>query len=113
MAEAISVGDPVEWSTVADQIRQARANAASRVDAFGVATTAQAVVGQPATIVRLGIAEGVIAGATAGDRYWLGATGGLATSPPAGVGNHVVFIGTAKNATDREVKPQYIGRRGA
>ena len=111
--EAVAVGDPIEWSTTADRVQKAQAGTASRVDVFGVTTTSQAVIGSPATVVRRGVAAAVIAGATGGDRFYLGDTGGLVSSPPTGVGRNIIFVGTARNATDLEVHPMWIGRRAA
>lgn len=108
--ESIAIGDPVEWSTTADQIQKCQAAVASKVDCFGVAIDAISAAGT-GTVIRRGIAPGVLVGATPGDRYYLGATGGLSTTPPVGVGNNIVLIGTAKNATDLEVHPQYMGRK--
>ncbi len=109
---AINLGDPVEWGGTVDRVRQANAANNAEVDAIGVAVTAAAGAGLSVDVVRLGIAEGVISGATVGDRYFLAAGGGLVQG--AGgftAGQHIVFMGTAKNATDLEVKPQYIGRK--
>lgn len=59
-----------------------------------------------------GIATGVLAGATAGDKYFLDSAGALSTSIPAfGSGENVVFMGFAKNATDLHLQIQNIGRR--
>lgn len=110
---AIAVGDPVDWSsTTADRIRKADASVGSAIDVFGVATTAQTTIGSPATVVRRGIAAGVLTGASPGTRYFLASGGGLTSNLASlGSGDRIVFIGTAVNATDLEVNPQYLGRK--
>ena len=110
--EAIAVGDPVDWSTTNDRLQQSRASTTARWDVFGVAITAQPTPGSSATIVRRGVATGVLVGASAGDRYYVNNGGGLLLGF-AGVssGNAIIFVGTAKNATDLEVHPQFIGTK--
>lgn len=108
--ESISVGDPIEWSGTANEVRQCRANTNARVDCFAVATSAGAAAAT-ITLIRRGIAAGVLTGAAAGDRYYVNTTGGLTTTPPNGSGNNIILVGTAVNATDLEVNPQYIGRK--
>jgi hypothetical protein len=111
--EAITAGDPVEWSGTNNEIRQVRANAAARVDVFGVSEDAISASGS-GTIIRRGVALGVLTAATAGTRYYAGDTGGLVSSIASiSAGNHVIFIGTAKNADDLEVHPQYITKKAA
>lgn len=61
----------------------------------------------------MGICLNVLGGtASVGDRYYLDQTGGVVNSI-AGLtsGDHIVFIGTAVNADDLEVHPQYFGRK--
>ena len=108
--ESIAIGDPIEWSGTANEVRQCRANSNARVDCFAVATSAGAAAAS-VNIIRRGIATGVLSGAAAGDRYYVGASGGLTTTPPNGTGNNIILVGTAVNATDLEVNPQYIGRK--
>lgn len=113
--ETLTKGDPIEWSATNDRIRQVRANAGARVDVFGVVEESAGIAAAATgTIVRRGIAVGVIAAATAGNRYYAADAGGLVQGT-AGIaaGNHVVFIGTAVNATDLEVNPQYITKKAA
>lgn len=109
--EAIAIGQPVEWGTVNDRVRIARADATARIDVFAIAVQAAAAPGDSIEIVRRGVAEGVLTGATVGDRYFLAPTGGLTLTPPTTGNQHVVFVGVAKNATDLEVTPQHITRR--
>jgi hypothetical protein len=107
----VTAGDPVEWGQAVDRIQPCDASVTALVDAMGVAETT-ATAGNPATVVRLGIAVGVLSGATFGNRYFLDTGGGLIQgSGTLGSGDHIVFMGTAVNATDLEVKPQYFGRK--
>ena len=107
---AVAVADPVYWTSTGDRVAKADAATLATTKPFGVATTAQAVVGSPATIVSLGIASSVFAGATPGDRYYLAAGGGLTATRPTGTGNRVIQMGFAKNATDLWVEIQDYGR---
>ena len=111
--EGITLGDPVEWGGASDEIRQARANDISRVDVIGVAEVG-ILAAATGKIVYQGKAEGVVAGATVGDRFYVGNAGGL-ISGFAGIsaGNHVILVGTAINATDIHVQPQYITKKAA
>ena len=99
--ESIAVGDPVCPSTVADRVDKAQAGTDSKRFVIGVAETAQVTAGGTARVVSGGVATGVLAGATAGQRFYLGATGGLtAANTPPGAGNNQVLVLIAKNATD-------------
>ena len=109
--EAIAIGDAIEWSTTNDRVQKCDAAVDAKVDCFGIATSAQAVVGNNATVVRCGIATGVISGATAGDRYYVANGGGITSTLPVASGDNVILVGTATNATDLEVHIQFIGRR--
>lgn len=111
--EALANGDPVEWGTTDDEIRECQASVNARVDCFGVVEEAGGIAADAeGTIVRLGVATGVISGATVGDRYFVGDSGGLVQGIGSiSAGNHIIFVGTAKNATDLEVKPYYVGRK--
>jgi len=110
--EAIIVGDVVAPSTVADRVLKARADTQAKRLAIGVAETAQPTPGSTARIALSGVATGVIAAATAGDQYFLGATGGLTTTPPASP-NFLVRVGFAKNATDLWISIDQSARRAA
>lgn len=53
------------------------------------------------------ILEGVLVGATAGDRYYWNGTA-LTTTIPNGAGDHVWITGLAKNATDLHVEVNFL-----
>ena len=107
---AVAVADPVYWTSTGDRIAKADAATLATTRPFGVATTAQAVVGSPATVVSLGVASSVFVGATPGTRYYLAAGGGITPTRPVGSGNRVVQMGFAKNATDLWVEISDYGR---
>lgn len=112
VGEAIAIADAVDWSTTNDRIEKSRADTDAKARVIGVAETAQAVVGNNATIVSQGVATGVLTGATAGTGYYLQATGGIGTGLPA-AGNRVIQVGTAKNATDLWVRIVDYGKKAA
>lgn len=109
--EAIVVADPVYISS-ANRIGKGRADTNAKARIIGVAKTAQATVGQNATIVHLGLAEDVLSTATAGAPYYLQAAGGIGTSLP-GAGNRVIQCGIAYNADDLWVHLIDYGKKAA
>lgn len=113
--ENLNQGDPVAVGTVASKYRQCRANDDARVDCIGVVEESGGILADATgTVVRLGIATGVISGATIGARYFVNTTGGLVAGS-AGLpgGSNVIFVGTAVTATDLEVKPVYFYKKAA
>ncbi len=110
--EAIALADAVFMSTVNDRVAKARADTNSKANVLGVARTAQATVGNTAEIVSAGPAIGVLTGATAGNAYYLQATGGIGTTVP-GAANRVIQVGVAKNTTDLFVRIVDYGRKAA
>jgi hypothetical protein len=113
--EAEALADPIEWGGANNQTRKCRADDGAKVDVIGVVEEAGGIAATATgTVVRRGVATGVLVGATVGDRYYVGNTGGLVLgTAPISAGNHIVFVGTAKNATDLEVHPQYIAKKAA
>jgi len=110
--EAVTAGDPVHWGGANDEVRESMADSAGRRKVVGVMedTTAASATG---TMIKRGDCDGVLSGATVGDRYYLAAGGGLsaANTPPTGSGDAVIFIGHARNSTDLDVLIQFIGIR--
>lgn len=113
--EALAKGDAVEWGTTNDEIRECQASVNSRVDVIGVVEESAGIAeSATGTVVRRGVAVNVIVGATVGQRFFVGDSGGIVQGYSSiSAGNHVVFVGTAKNATDLEVNPYYVGRKAA
>jgi hypothetical protein len=113
--ETLAQGDAVEWGTTNDEIRECQASVTGRIDIIGVVEESGGISASgTGTVVKLGVAVGVISGATVGDRYYVGDSGGLVSGiGNVSAGNHVIFVGTAKNATDLDVAPQYIGKKAA
>jgi hypothetical protein len=109
---SITAGDPVEWGGASNEVQKCQASTTALIDVIGV-TEDTATAGNPATVVRSGIVLNVLGGTAAvGDRYYLDSAGGLVNSVAGLVaGEHIVFLGTAVNANDLEVHPQYIGRK--
>jgi len=110
-SENVSAGDPVYWDSTADQFSQATAGTDAEAYVFGVAKSAITATNS-GPIVSVGPCTGVLSGATPGAKYYLGASGGLVTSPPSG-GNRVILIGWAMNATDIFVKIVDYGKKAA
>lgn len=112
VGEAIAIGDAVNWSATNDRIEKSRADTDAKARVIGVAETAQGTVGQNSTIVSHGPCVGAITTATAGQAYYLQATGGIGTSLP-GAGDRVVQVGIAKNASDLFVRVVDYGKKAA
>lgn len=113
--EALNQSDPIEWGTTNDEIRKCQASTTARVDCFGIVEESGGISASgTGTVVTSGVATGVLSGATVGTRYYVGDSGGLVSSIGSiSAGNHIIFVGTAKNATDLQVTPQYIGKKAA
>jgi hypothetical protein len=112
--EAIAVGDPVSWAAgVNDKLAKGRADTDAKSRIVGVARTAAGALDETLAIVSEGVAAGVIAGATAGDPYYLQDTGGLGTFASITSGKRVIRLGYAKNATDLFVDIADLGKKGA
>jgi hypothetical protein len=110
--EAIAIADPVNWSSTNDRVEKSRADTDAKTFVIGVAETAQATPGSTSTVVRRGVAVGVLTSATAGTPYYLQDTGGIGTSLPTS-GKRVIQVGTAKNASDLEVNVIDYGKKAA
>lgn len=107
--ETVAAGDPVNWSSTADQVEESRADTDSKAWVIGVT---KAVVSTTATVVSLGTCTGVLSGATPGTPYYLGDTGGLSTSLPSAA-KRVIQCGLAKNTTDLWVRIVDFGKKAA
>lgn len=115
VGEAIAVADPVYWSTTADRVLKADAALAqwpTKAQVFGVAETAQATVGQTATITSLGPCTCLATAGVAGSVYWLQVGGGIGTTMPT-ANNALIRVGWAMNTNDLFVSIFDYGRRGA
>lgn len=109
--EAISVGDPVAWSTTNDQLFKGRADSDAKSRIVGIARTAAASAGNTLAIVSEGVAAGVLSGATAGAPFYLQDTGGVGTFAAVTSGKRVIRLGFAKNATDLFVDIADLGKK--
>jgi hypothetical protein len=108
--EVIAIGDAVNWSATNDRVEKSRADTDLKTFVIGVAETAQATIGNTATIVRRGVCLGCLTTATAGTPYYLQDTGGIGTSLPSSA-KRVICVGTAKNASDLEVNIIDYGKK--
>jgi hypothetical protein len=112
--EAIAVGDPVAWAAgVNDKLAKGRADTDAKSRIVGIARTAATALDDTLAIVSEGPAVGVIAGATAGDPYYLQDTGGVGTFASITAGKRVIRLGFAKNATDLFVDIMDLGKKAA
>lgn len=112
--ESVAVGDPLAAGGANDRVLKARADTDAKAYVLGIAETAQATAGNNTRMVSHGVAAGVIAGATVGDRFYVAATGGLtAANTPPGAGMRVVLCGIAKNATDLWVNVVDFGKKAS
>lgn len=102
----VTKGDPI-YASNTDVVAPSDAANSSAQGTIGLAD-ATASVGNPTGIATEGdILTAVITGATAGDPVYLAVGGGLTLTKPTGVGNRVLVVGRAKNATDMYVGPFY------
>lgn len=109
-AGAITVGEAV-YISANDTVDLANAGADATDDPIGLVRDASINSAASGDIWTDGLATGVIAGATAGDKYFLQATDGVISTTVPGSGNNVVFMGIAKNATDLHLRIQNIGKK--
>lgn len=114
--EAVVIGDAIQWSpgTTNDRVvtSDALRTATDRQRTFGVAETAAAAAGNTCTVVSHGIATGVIAGATVGDRYFVQSGGGIGATVPSG-NVDIIMVGYSVNATDLFVDVNILGKKVA
>jgi hypothetical protein len=110
VSEAIAVADPVYPSAV-DQVGKADAGTIAKAHVIGVATTAQATIGQDVSFVSEGVASGVLSGATVNTPYWLQNGGGIGPTLPSSPNRRLIRVGFAVNTTDLWVDVTDFGRR--
>lgn len=108
--EGLTAGDPVYIDANGNAVSQATAASDTEFDILGVAKTTVTAT-NPVDVVSLGPAD-VLSGATAGDRYYLAAAGGLTTTVPS-AGNWVVRVGWAMDANTLFVMPRVLHKRFA
>lgn len=109
--ENVAKADPVYNSATADKFGKADAGTDAKSYVFGVAKDA-ILADATGEVVSYGIAAGILVGATAGAKYYLGDGGGITTSIP-GAAKRIIMIGWAKNATDLWVQPIDFGKKAA
>jgi hypothetical protein len=106
----VTKGDPI-YPSGNDVVLPSDASTATAQKTIGIADTT-AAAGNPTGVATEGdVLTGVLVGATAGDPVYLASGGGVTTTKPTGVGNRVLIVGRAKNATDIWVGPFYYQGR--
>lgn len=100
--DAIAVADPV-YVNGDETLGKARADDDAKSRLIGIVRSGAGAAPQSIEVVSHGLALGVLTGATPGAVYYLGATGGISTSPP-GAGNRVIVVGYAWSDTDLYVR---------
>jgi len=107
--EAISVGDPVYFTSTNNNIGKGdTTDLKSKI--IGVARTAQATPGLTCEIVTAGPCVGCLVGAIAGTAYFLQTGGGVGTAIP-GSSKRVIQVGISINATDLFVRIIDLGKK--
>jgi len=77
---------------------------------IGLAATTESTSSQVKVLANDTIVQGILSGASAGDRYfWTGT--GWSTTQPVGTGKNVYRGGAAKNGTDMQVEVKHIRKR--
>ncbi len=109
--DAVAVGDPV-YANGNDTVGKADAAVDAKSRLLGVIRSGAGAAPQNVEVVSLGIAAGVLTGATAGVAYYLQATGGIATTLPT-ASKRVIQVGKAVNATDLWVDIIDYGKKAA
>ena len=107
---ALSAGDPVCWSSTANQLVRGDAATLATGRVVGLTLAATAASGT-ATVVKQGLLPGVLSGATPGAPVFLAPGGGLTMTVPNATGNRIVRVGYARNATDLDVLIGNMGGR--
>lgn len=95
---ALAKGDGV-YINGTDTVAKGNASAAGTSRIIGVATAAISAAAS-GKIISSGVLTGVLSGATAGDKYFLGTTGQPVLVSSLASGNRTIQLGIAKNATD-------------
>lgn len=108
---AVSNGDPVR-SSGNNTVQAGDTDSDANARVLGVAKGASGI-GVTVNVIGHGRAAGVLAGATAGDRYYMANGGGLSTSAPTGSSKRIIQMGFAISATDLWVDIQDLGETAA
>ena len=109
--DGVAIGDPVYLTADGDTVEKADASDSALSWVLGVAKSTEDE-DDPVDVVMGGVAKAIFSGKAAGQKYYLGDGGGLATSIPTGA-MRVIFIGVAINATDLLVAIRDFGLKAA
>ena len=107
--EQINAGQAVYVSS-AGRVSKADRGADASSWVVGIASTSAMMAGGAVQVVRDGVVTGILSGATAGTPYYLGTSGALSASLPAGAGR-LIMVGVALNSTDLFVQIRDYGKR--
>lgn len=109
--DAVAVADAV-YVNGNNTVGKADAAVDAKSRVLGLIRSGAGAAPQSIETVSLGIAAGILTGATANTPYYLQAGGGIGTSLPGG-GNRVIQVGKAINATDLWVDIIDYGKKAA
>lgn len=106
---AITTGNAVCWSTTDDEITKADNSAAATSRCIGVARTGGLIDPGTSEVVKHGICEGCLSGATVNTPYFVGAAGAMVLFASIPTPGRVVRVGYAANADDLDVQIMDLG----
>jgi len=109
VAEALLKGDPAYLTATGDEVGKARGDTVAKSFPIGIARVA--IPSGSGAIALEGVVPAILTGATPGDRYFLGATGGLSTTAPSTHGHTIFQMGFASSATAFMIQKQLIGKK--
>lgn len=110
--DTVAVADPV-YINGDETVGKARADDPTKSRVIGLIRSGAGAAPQNVEVVESGLCLGVLTGATPGVPYYLGATGGITATAPAGGGNRIVLLGYAYSDTDLMVRITDYGRKAA
>lgn len=108
--EGLTLGDAVYIDSSGNAVSKAQASDDNKFETIGVAKTTVTAT-NPVDVVSHGPVD-VLSGATAGDTYYVGASGGITSTTPA-AGNWIVIVGWAMDANTLFVSPRILHKRFA
>jgi hypothetical protein len=107
----VTAGDPVRFSADDTVVPTDNALGTSRRTVGLARLTASS--GNPVEVSTEGLVRGILAGATAGDAFFLDTPNGLTSTRPTAAGSHIYLMGFAANPTDLQLRIQYMGKVGS
>ena len=108
---AISAGQVVRWSSVANQIAPADNQNVASARAIGVARVGGSASPGTSEVVKHGVCASVLSSASPNTPYFLGNNGALVTFGSLPTPGRVIRVGYAINTTDLDVQIMDLGRK--